>query len=35
MPYAASLGKAGVAATAVEAQPHDGAKPSFWKRLLG
>lgn len=35
MPYAASLGKAGVAATAADAEPADGAKPSFWKRLLG
>jgi len=35
MPYAASLGKAGVAATAADAEHHDGAKPSFWKRLLG
>lgn len=33
MPYAASLNKAGVAAT--EAEPADGSKPSFWKRLLG
>lgn len=35
MPYAASLGKAGVAAAAPDADHPDGAKPSFWKRLLG
>jgi len=36
-PYAASLGKAGAAAPALDTDASDvaAAKPSFWKRLLG
>lgn len=35
LPYAASIGRAGTAAPALEAAAQASQKPSFWKRLLG